>query len=153
MIGNVDGKRMYTSKRTPDGRPYMTVGIKNNNGVFQNTKILVDTGNDLTLLTKQDAIRVGLNPASIKNGKSVYVQGINENVAPAEFKTIKTSLKFGDMVLNNVRVAVATKDEDLPESLLGRQDVMDSGLLTFVIDNDSVDVVAKCGHRFCNMRE
>lgn len=98
-----------TLARQDDGHFYLSAKIKNN----QKIKFLIDTGASSIALTKEDAIKLGFNPATLKyTQKSSTANGINYS-APVRIE----QLTIGDKVFYNVKAHVVYDGLDI--SLLG----------------------------------
>jgi predicted aspartyl protease len=145
--------QVYSSNISGDGRHYVDACINTGQGACKNVKALADTGNDITILTKSTARRLGFNPEELAKKDRFFVKGING--APEEFAKVKTNLKLGDISLQ-VPIGLATKDDALSEDLLGRAGIIDSGKVYAVYGKSSVKFVSKSnrvamcgGSRYC----
>ena len=130
----------YTYKISAGQRYYIIVKIKDINGTFKPVRILADSGNDITILTKSTAMALGYDTPTMTDVGSFSVKGINGKAA--EFKEISADVIVGKIPLK-IPIGLATADADLSDNLLGRTGVLDSGKIGFNFDNDSVDVVDK----------
>src|ERR1041385_4343230 len=103
-------------------RPFINVGVQGADGQFKNINMMVDTGNDVTLIKKDEARRLGLNPDA---GQSFSVSGISG--VPQTFKMLTRQIKIGSLPARTVRIGIG----DVPDNLLGREDIARDYSITF----------------------
>src|SRR3982751_2863777 len=102
---------------------YIDVNIMSAYGEFKLVKIIADTGNDITLLTKKTADALGYHPSM---GTLLEVSGIREGMV-SKFKKVTTQIQLGDLTPATVEVAFAIDDASLAENLLGNKGLLSSG--------------------------
>lgn len=96
---------------------------------------LIDSGNDISILTRMTAEKLGFSPDL--EGERFFVKGIS---GPGqEFKKMINVIKIGDLTPMKIRMGMAVSPKSLSENLLGRQDIFDSGRLEIVYDEDSIE--------------
>lgn len=119
-------------------RPVGTVYVRDAFGQWQGVDMLLDSGNDITILTRQTAAQLGFNE---NFGRPTMVQGIGAQLTPA------TVLDGIDIVLgeNTLPVRVRAMIMDTSMNLLGRADVLDKFRITF--EGNRVYVEQTC--QFC----
>lgn len=102
---------------------------------------LIDSGNDISILTRKTADKLGFN--ADMEGELFFVKGIS---GPGqEFRKFVNIIKIGDLTPMKIRMGMAVKESSLAENLLGRQDVFDSGRLEIIYDEDSIEFREKHG--------
>ncbi|MDX1371070.1 MAG: hypothetical protein R3321_01285 [Nitrososphaeraceae archaeon] len=132
-----------------EGRHWITVKVMAADKTMKNVRMLSDTGNDITILTRQTAFNLGYDPVRTQ-GTIFRVKGINGQ--PMEFKEIRRIVVIGNIPMT-IPIGLAMSDEALSENLLGRAGVLDTGKIAFLFDNDSMEVIDKrsrysvCGGR------
>ena len=99
------------------------------------TKMLIDSGNDITIITRATADKLGFNPDY--QGERFFVRGIAG--AAQEFRKFKNIVKIGNTTPTYIRMGMAVKEESLSENLLGRLDIFDSGKFEVIYDEDSIE--------------
>ena len=75
---------------TPSQRPWITVGLMGDDRQFHQVKLMVDSGNDLTLISHETAAEIGLD---VRRGEAFNVAGISQQAQ--EFVQLQTMLKIG----------------------------------------------------------
>ena len=90
---------------------------------LHDTKILADTGNDVTLITRADAIKLGFQPETME-GDRFEVSGITDQ--PNPFVKVNLMVQIGDTMPFFTEVGMPLVEGALAESLLGI-DVIDNG--------------------------
>ena len=102
---------------------------------------LIDSGNDISILTRATADKLGFNPDV--EGELFFVKGI---AGPGQrFKKMINTIKIGNLTPMKVRMGMAIEPQSLSENLLGRQDIFDSGRLEIIYDEDSIEFREKHG--------
>ncbi len=99
---------------TGGGRPRGKIGLMGGDGQFHDVEFLLDTGNDVTLITEAQAQSIGLN---YQSGKTFTVVGVGGE--PKTFYMVNVPMKIGTDDPFTARVGVG----DTPENLLGYQDI------------------------------
>lgn len=123
---------------------YITIQVLGGDGNFHPVKVIADTGNDVTLLTKATADYLGLNP---NFGSLLEVSGIREGMV-SRFKKIKTHIQLGDLNPIIAEIGFALDTDSLQENLLGNKGILGSGHFNFIYKKDSltiIDNVNSCG--------
>ena len=120
LIGNPqiagDGSGLITRATfdTGGGRPRGQIGVLNGQNQFQMVEFLLDTGNDITLITVGTAQSLNL---PYQQGKPFSVLGVGG--APKTFMMLERPIKIG----NDDPIVVKIGVGDTPENLLGYQDI------------------------------
>lgn len=123
---------------------YITINIMSAYGDYKPVRIIADTGNDITLLTKSTADMLGFNP---NIGALLEVSGIREGMV-SRFKKINTFVQLGNLQPVRVEVGFALDHDSLQENLLGNKGILSSGNFSFVYGKDSLtiyDNINTCG--------
>lgn len=96
-------------------------------------KILADTGNDVTLITRADAAKLGFTPETLQGGDRFEVSGITDQPNPFVKKNLM--IQIGETRPFYTDVGIPLVEGALYESLLGI-DVIDNGKfeITYTID-------------------
>ncbi len=108
------GYILRASFDTGGGRPRGQIGVMNASGQFQMVEFLLDTGNDVTLITEATADGLGL---PWRSGTPFHVVGVGG--APKQFFMVNRQIKIGNDDPITVKIGVG----DTPENLLGYQDI------------------------------
>ena len=106
-------------------RPFIDVGMRGADGSFHPVNMMVDTGNDVTLIKRSEAARLGL-----KGGSPFRVSGISGQAQT--FLMTKVPIKIGSLPAKLVRVGIG----DVPDNLLGREDIAKDFNITFRGNNE-----------------
>jgi hypothetical protein len=117
----------YLAEPTETGviqRPVARIFIKNSDDKWQRFRVYIDSGADMSLLTRNDAEFLGL---SLSKGEYHPIIGVGRTLIPAYIHTVK--MRIGDTELD-VKTAFADSDE-VPR-LLGRADIFTRFKITFV---------------------
>ena len=124
-IGGASTKGLFFGSEADDvnQKYYIDVNIMSAYGEFKLVKIIADTGNDITLITKKTADALGFHPSM---GTLLEVSGIREGMV-SKFKKITTQIQLGDLTPATVEMAFAVDDESLAENLLGNKGLLSSG--------------------------
>ena len=119
-----------------EGRPHINIRIMGGDGVWRTQKILADSGNDITLLNATDGIRnrLGMGP-----GESFAVEGIAD--ATRQFRMDETWIQIGDLKPIKIPLGVEQGQQQLEDSLLGREGAMEK--YTVVYTGDQVIFLEK----------
>jgi hypothetical protein len=118
-------------------------------GKMHEIKLLADTGNDITLITRETAQnKLGINPDTIPPGTEFDVFGINPN-QPIVAKEITNMIKIGGLRPVWIPMGIVAEFGAFAEDLLGRRGLLDNGLYSITYDEDSVDFNEK--HMNLNM--
>lgn len=127
----VDGRnRILQIDRRPDLQFRSLVGI---NG--QSVDMLIDTGANVTVLTMQDAHRIGAH--ALKDGSHVQVMGLTRD--KVRFRSIGNhSLTLGPIVLEDVPVVIDETGE-LTSSILGQNAFCNLARMT--IEKNRLEIV------------
>ena len=88
------------------------------------TEILSDTGNDVTILRKSTAAKLGFD-ARRTPGEWMPVSGISN--VPNNFKRFNNLIQIQDLRPVWIPMGIAMEEEHLAEDLLGRAGLLDSG--------------------------
>jgi hypothetical protein len=115
------------------------VKVGNAQGQLTPIKMIMDSGNDISLLTASTAKQLGLYNPNI--GETIHVSGIAGG--GQEFKMFRNWIQFGNMRPIQVNMGFALRDESLPVNLVGNKDIIDSGNYTLVMDEDSIELHEK----------
>jgi Aspartyl protease len=111
----------------PSQRPWITVGLMGDDRMFHPVKLMVDSGNDLTLISRETAANIGLDP---RRGSSFQVAGISQQ--GQEFKQLQTMLKISNFRPIPIHIGVG----DIKDDLLGREDVYEN--FEIIFDPDKI---------------
>lgn len=115
-----------TFRKSNNGQFYIITKINN-----KYIRCLLDTGASDVILSRQDAVRVGINTKDL-----VFDRRYNTaNGAIYAASTIVEQLAISDLVIHNVRVSVS--GSALKQSLLGMSVLKN---FRFVIDDDSLTI-------------
>lgn len=108
-------------------RPFIDVGVGGADGTFHNVNMMVDTGNDVTLIKRSEAARLGL-----KGGTPFQVSGISGKAQT--FHMVRAPIRIGSLPAKTVRIGIG----DVPDNLLGREDISKDYTISFR-GNDSIE--------------
>lgn len=138
------GKRASFRVGGEEGRPHINIKIMGGDGVWRDLKILADSGNDITLLNATDGARnrLGMGP-----GESFGVEGIADS--PRNYKMAETWIKIGDLNPIKIPLGVETGQQQLDDSLLGREGAMEK--YTIVYTGDQVIFLEKATGESCGV--
>ena len=123
---------------------------------MHNVDIIYDPGADVCMLTAQTTRQLGLDPEQMP-GRIFPVSGITGAGQP--FREIKNLIQIGDLTPIWIPMGLAFEEQSLPENLLGRRGVTDSGLyqviqdesgLTFQEKSQPVAMLANVGGRIAH---
>lgn len=117
-----------------DDRPHINIMIGDSSGKMQSVTVLVDNGNDITLLTKTSAQQLGINPQ--QTGEKFDVSGITD--LGQNFGKITNTVQIGNLPPIQIRMGLAWEDSGLAENLLGRLDIIENGPYILTLDGKSV---------------
>lgn len=122
------------------GAPYhIEIQILGMDSQMHPVKILADTGNDITLITRETAQNIlGINPDIIQGGTEFDVFGIDPNT-PVVAKEINNMIRLGSLRPVFIPMGIVSEFGAFAEDLLGRRGLLDNGLYEVVYDEDSVD--------------
>lgn len=109
--------------------PIIDFHVKNVKGMWTRFLAYVDSGAALTILTREDAYRLGIN---LTRGKSIDLHGISGAI-PAY--THNCQIKIADRILK-VKIAFSTSNET--PRLIGREGIFDKFEVCF---NDKKKIV------------
>lgn len=126
-----------SNKDSTNVKYYITIQILGGDGNFKPVKVIADTGNDITLLTKATADYLGFNP---NFGSLLEVSGIREGMV-SRFRKIQTHIQLGDLNPVLAEIGFALDRDSLQENLLGNKGILGSGHYKFIYDKDSLTVV------------
>ena len=101
---------------------------------LHDTKILADTGNDTTLITRADAIKLGFTPETMQ-GDRMEVAGITDQ--PNPFVKVSLLMQIGETKPFHSDVGIPLVEGALYESLLGI-DVIPNGKFEITYTADGV---------------
>ena len=119
-------------------------------GAMHTIKILFDTGNDITLITRETAEKVlKLNPDVIDPSVAFPVYGITDK--PVQALEIQNMIKLGPLRPVWVPMGIVGEYGAFAEDLIGRRGILDNGLYSVTYDEDSVDIREK--HMMLNAGE
>lgn len=117
------------------GRYYGNVDILGPDGQFHSVRCLIDSGNDITILTRSTAQSIGYNPDTISS--RFHVKGINGEAR--EFAEVETKIKpCSTFIPLDASMGLAIQQDSLSDNLLGRSGIFDSGKIEVVYDHDSI---------------
>ena len=117
------------------GRYYGNVDILGPDGRYHSINALIDSGNDITILTRSTSESIGFNPDAIKS--RFYVKGINGEAR--EFSEVPTKIKpCGNFTPMDASIGLAIQQDSLSDNLLGRSGIFDSGKIEVIYDSDSI---------------
>ena len=106
------------------GRPYINIDIQGADGQFHSVKGILDSGNDITLLTPQTSAELGLTG---DQGQGTFnVKGIGAK--PMVFTNVKLLMRVQDTEPVWIRSGAqipAAGDDALRDNLFGRKDILD----------------------------
>jgi len=113
-------------------RPFVTLKFLHaNKKQWVPIKLLADTGNDTTLISKEDGIRLGFNP-DVMQGDPVGVRGVGEGTS--DFEKFYTSVQIENFPPVNIPVSIAAKAGQLSDNLLGREGILNRFNITYTGD-------------------
>ena len=115
------------------------VKVGNSQGQLVPIKMIMDSGNDISILTAQTAKQLGLYNPNV--GETISISGIAGG--GQEFKMFKNWIQFGNMRPIQVNMGFALRNESLPVNLVGNKDILDSGHYTLIMDEDSIELHEK----------
>ena len=115
------------------------VKVLNANRQWVPIRAILDSGNDITILTTQTAQQLGLYNPNV--GETISISGIAGG--GQEFKMFPNYIQFGNMKPIQVNMGFALRPESLPVNLIGNKDIIDSGKYTLVMDEDSIELHEK----------
>lgn len=115
------------------------VKVGNSQGQLVPIRMIMDSGNDISILTAQTAKQLGLYNPNV--GETISISGIAGG--GQEFKMFPNWIQFGNMKPIQVKMGFALRDESLPVNLVGNKDILDSGKYTLVMDEDSIQLHEK----------
>jgi hypothetical protein len=138
----------FHSFSVPLGKPHhITIKILGMDGQLHDVRLLADTGNDITLITRETAQSVlGINPDMIQ-GNEFDVFGITDQPVVAE--EINNMVQIGSLRPVWIPMGIVSEYGAFAEDLLGRRGLLDNGLYEIIYDEDSVDFREK--HMNMNM--
>jgi hypothetical protein len=116
-----------------DDRPHINMMVGDSQGKMQSLTVLVDNGNDITLLTRSAAQQLGIDP--MNTGEKFDVSGITD--LGQNFGKITNTIQIGNLPPIQIRMGLAWEDAGLAENLLGRLDVIENGPYTLTLDGQS----------------
>jgi hypothetical protein len=125
------------------------VNVLNANGQMVPIRAVMDSGNDITILTTATARQLGLYHPN--RGEKISVSGIAGG--GQEFNVFPNWIQFGNMRPIQIKMGFALRDESLPVNLIGNKDIIDSGQYVLTMDEDSIELrekmpMANMGDRF-----
>ena len=91
-------------------------------------KVLADTGNDTTLLSKEDGIKLGFNP-DVMVGSPVGVRGVGEGTS--DYEKFMTQVQIEKFPPVAIPISVAAKAGQLDDNLLGREGILNRFNITY----------------------
>ena len=97
------------------GRPYVMVKIMGGDGKWHDVNMMLDSGNDITLLTKDTAKAIQMDPKT--DGDLFRVAGINGT--PDMFFMFTGQMQIGGMSPISTKIGIGP----LRDNLLGRNDI------------------------------
>jgi hypothetical protein len=112
--------------------------VRGGDGGMKQVDIIYDPGDDVTLLTAQTCMSIGLDPTQMQ-GTQFPVSGITQE--PIPFMKITNLVQIGSLRPIWIPIGLAMADK-FPENLLGRKGIMD-GPYTIVQDADSLTFIEK----------
>jgi len=116
-------------------RYYGNVEVMTPSGQYQAIRALIDSGNDVSILTNATAVQLGFHVASIK--ERFFVRGINGEAK--EFAEVKTKIKICNQLSPiPLTLGLALDNDALTDNLIGRKDVFDNGKIEIAYDDDSI---------------
>lgn len=115
------------------------VNVLNANGQMVPIRAVLDSGNDITILTAQTAKQLGLYHPN--RGEKISVSGIAGG--GQEFNVFPNWIQFGNMRPIQIKMGFALRNESLPVNLIGNKDIIDSGQYTLIMDEDSIELHEK----------
>ena len=138
-IGGASTKGLFFGSEADDvnQKYYIDVNIMSAYGEFKLVKIIADTGNDITLITKKTADALGFHPSM---GTLLEVSGIREGMV-SKFKKITTQIQLGDLTPATVEMAFAVDDESLAENLLGNKGLLSSGQYEYRYTDKNLTII------------
>jgi hypothetical protein len=124
-----------SSQKIPylDDRPHINMMVGDSQGKLTQVTVLVDNGNDITLLTKATAQQLGIDPQN--TGEKFDVSGITD--LGQNFGKITDTVQIGNLPPLQIRMGLAWEDAGLAENLLGRLDILENGPYTLTLDGTS----------------
>ena len=111
-------------------------------GKLHPINILFDTGNDVTLITRETAEKVmKLSPELIDPAAGFPVYGITDK--PVTALKIKNMIQLGPLRPVWIEMGIVAEYGAFAEYLIGRRCLLDNGLYSVTYDEDSVDIREK----------
>jgi hypothetical protein len=117
----------------------VTIKVGNAQGQLVSIPAILDSGNDITLLTTQTAQKLGFYNPNV--GETIHVSGIAGG--GQEFKMFPNWIQFGNMKPIQVNMGYAVRPDSLPVNLIGNKDIIDSGRYKLIMDEDSIELHEK----------
>lgn len=124
---------------------YDIVEVKDTGKFVVNGICVSNTGNDITLLTKQTGSYLGFSPGI---GTPLEVSGIRPGMV-SHFEKIRTKIQLGDLQPIEAEIGFALEDGALQENLLGNKGILSSGRYEFHYDHDSLTILDRVNN--CDM--
>lgn len=115
------------------------INVGNAQGQLTPIRAILDSGNDITLLTTGTAKQLGFYNPNV--GETIHVSGIAGG--GQEFKMFPNWIQFGNMRPIQVNMGYAIRPDSLPVNLIGNKDIIDSGRYTLIMDEDSIELHEK----------
>lgn len=129
VVGGAGGKNAVFTVHEEHQRPFVTLNFLHKNGTqWVPIKVLADTGNDTTLLSKEDGIRLGFNP-DVLQGDPVGVRGVGEGTS--DFEKFMTQVQIENFPPVAIPISVAAKPGQLSDNLLGREGILNRFNITY----------------------
>lgn len=123
-------------------RYHVTMGILGMDSKMHEIPILFDTGNDVTLITRETAEGVmKLSPDLIDPSAGFPVYGITDK--PVTALKIRNMIKLGPLRPVWIEMGIVAEKGAFAEDLIGRRCLLDNGLYSVTYDEDSVDIREK----------
>lgn len=129
----------YAASTSKGQKKEIIVKVLNANRQWVPIRAVLDSGNDITILTSQTAKQLGLYNPNV--GETISISGIAGG--GQEFKMFPNWLQFGNMRPIQVKMGFALRPESLPVNLIGNKDIIDSGRYTLIMDEDSIELREK----------
>jgi len=105
-------------------------------------EIIYDPGADVCMLTAQTSRQLGFDPEQMP-GRVFPVSGITGSGQP--FREIQNLIQIGDLTPIWIPMGLAFEEKSLPENLLGRRGIMDSGVYQIIQDETGITFQEKGG--------
>lgn len=96
------------------GRPFINIDFQTKDGRWSTIRALADAGNDITLLSERDALKLGFNKG---DGRPFRVAGISG--VPQQFYMVDTYIRIGRFEPTPIRMGFGP----VRDNLLGREDI------------------------------